>query len=101
MHRTVDLGRTFRSVDQIAFAARTFVLRNPAQIQKRIVPAGNASISGARALLLSRQRRASLEALVRRIEHVELESEPDFFDLFTDKGVFSKRLLVDSMLYKG
>lgn len=43
MHRTVDLGRTFRSVDQIAFAARTFVLRNPAQIEKRIVPAGTAT----------------------------------------------------------
>lgn len=40
VHRTVDLGRTFRSVDQIAFAARTFVLRNPAQIDKKIVPAG-------------------------------------------------------------
>lgn len=43
IHRTVDLGRTFRSVDQIAFAARTFVLRNPAQIQKQIVPAGIAT----------------------------------------------------------
>jgi len=42
VHRTVDLGRTFRSVDQIAFAARTFVLRNPAQIDKKIVPAGTA-----------------------------------------------------------
>ena len=43
IHRTVDLGRTFRSVDQIAFAARTFVLKNPAQIQKQIVPAGTAT----------------------------------------------------------
>ncbi|WP_372841032.1 UvrD-helicase domain-containing protein [Phaeovulum sp.] len=43
VHRSVDLGRTFRSVDQIAFAARTFVLRNPAQIQKQIVPAGTAT----------------------------------------------------------
>jgi len=43
VHRTVDLGRTFRSVDLIAFAARTFVLRNPAQIDKRIVPAGTAT----------------------------------------------------------
>jgi DNA helicase-4 len=43
VHRTVDLGRTFRSVDQIAFAARTFVLRNPAQIDKKIVPAGTAT----------------------------------------------------------
>lgn len=43
IHRSVDLGRTFRSVDQIAFAARTFVLQNPAQIPKQIVPAGTAS----------------------------------------------------------
>jgi uncharacterized 2Fe-2S/4Fe-4S cluster protein (DUF4445 family) len=51
---------------------------------ERVVRVGNASISGARALLLARRRRAELEALVTRIEHVELESEPDFFDLFTD-----------------
>jgi len=43
IHRTVDLGRTFRSVDQIAFAARTFVLKNPAQLSKQIVPAGKAT----------------------------------------------------------
>ena len=43
VHRAVDLGRTFRSVDQIAFAARTFVLRNPVQIHKQIVPAGTAT----------------------------------------------------------
>ncbi|TLX42752.1 helicase IV [Xanthobacter autotrophicus] len=43
VHRTVDLGRTFRSVDQIAFAARAFILRNPAQIQKQIIPAGTAT----------------------------------------------------------
>lgn len=42
VHRTVDLGRTFRSVDKIALAARQFVLRNPAQITKRVVPAGEA-----------------------------------------------------------
>lgn len=43
VHRTVDLGRTFRSVDKIALAARQFVLRNPAQITKRVVPAGEAN----------------------------------------------------------
>jgi DNA helicase-4 len=42
VHRTVDLGRTFRSVDKIALAARRFVLRNPAQITKTVVPAGEA-----------------------------------------------------------
>ncbi|MEX1663789.1 UvrD-helicase domain-containing protein [Thioclava sp. 15-R06ZXC-3] len=40
IHRTVDLGRTFRSVDKIALAARHFVLRNPAQITKTVIPAG-------------------------------------------------------------
>ncbi len=59
----------------------------PAPLE-RIVRAGNASIGGARALLLSRRKRATLDALVRRIEHVELESEPDFFDLFTDGCLF-------------
>ena len=43
VHRAVDLGRTFRSVDQIAFAARTFVLQNPLQIEKQIIPAGKAT----------------------------------------------------------
>ncbi len=43
VHEVIDLGRTFRSVDQIAFAARTFVLKNPAQIDKKIVPAGSAT----------------------------------------------------------
>ena len=56
--------------------------------RERIIRAGNASIAGARALLLSRGRRAALDDLVRRIEHVELESEPDFFDLFTDGCLF-------------
>ena len=55
---------------------------------ERIVRAGNASIGGARALLLSRRKRVMLDTLVRRIEHVELESEPDFFDLFTDGCLF-------------
>ncbi|HEY3336185.1 MAG TPA: ASKHA domain-containing protein [Candidatus Limnocylindrales bacterium] len=54
----------------------------------RVVRAGNAAIAGARALLLSRRRLAGLDALTRRIEHVELESEPDFFDLFTDGCLF-------------
>ena len=40
VHRTVDLGRTFRSVDKIAFAARRFILRNPTQLTKTIIPAG-------------------------------------------------------------
>lgn len=40
IHSSVDLGRTFRSVDKIALPARTFVLKNPSQINKQVVPAG-------------------------------------------------------------
>ena len=39
VHQTVDLGRTFRSVDKIALPARSFVLQNPSQIEKRVVTA--------------------------------------------------------------
>jgi uncharacterized 2Fe-2S/4Fe-4S cluster protein (DUF4445 family) len=51
---------------------------------ERVVLHGNASVRGAAILLLSRAARARLEAFVGRIEHVELESEPDFFDLYVD-----------------
>lgn len=40
VHSSVDLGRTFRSVDKIALPARAFVLQNPSQITKQVIPAG-------------------------------------------------------------
>ncbi len=43
VHKTVDLGRTFRSVDKIAYAARKFILKNPTQITKTVIPAGEAT----------------------------------------------------------
>ena len=45
---------------------------------------GNAALRGAVMLLLSETKRAELDELIGRIEHVELETEPDFFDLFVD-----------------
>ncbi len=50
VHRTVDLGRTFRSVDKIAHAARKFVLKNPAQIEKTVIPAGEATYPAVRSV---------------------------------------------------
>jgi uncharacterized 2Fe-2S/4Fe-4S cluster protein (DUF4445 family) len=50
----------------------------------RVVKVGNASLLGARELLLSASTRDRLDRLVREIEHVELETTPDFFDLFVD-----------------
>lgn len=50
----------------------------------RVVKVGNASLRGARELLLSVTVREAAERLVRTIEHVELETSPDFFELFVD-----------------
>ncbi len=49
-----------------------------------VVKVGNASLRGARELLLSASARIALDELVRRIEHVELETTADFFELFVD-----------------
>jgi uncharacterized 2Fe-2S/4Fe-4S cluster protein (DUF4445 family) len=35
-------------------------------------------------LLLSRDKRRAAEETVRNIEHIELESTPDFFEIFVD-----------------
>jgi uncharacterized 2Fe-2S/4Fe-4S cluster protein (DUF4445 family) len=51
---------------------------------ERVVRHGNASVRGAKALLLSRAARSRLQERVARIEHVELEAQPDFFELFVD-----------------
>jgi uncharacterized 2Fe-2S/4Fe-4S cluster protein (DUF4445 family) len=48
----------------------------------RIVQLGNAAIEGACLALLSVSRRRELEELVKTIGHVELETDPDFFDHF-------------------
>ncbi|MFV2064857.1 MAG: ASKHA domain-containing protein, partial [Chloroflexota bacterium] len=50
----------------------------------RVQRVGNAALKGASMLLLSRAKRAELDTLIARIEHVELETEPDFFELFVD-----------------
>ena len=51
---------------------------------ERIVKVGNAAAQGARELLLSRTKRESIERLARSIEHVELETTPDFFEMFAE-----------------
>jgi uncharacterized 2Fe-2S/4Fe-4S cluster protein (DUF4445 family) len=51
---------------------------------ERIFKVGNAAAQGARQVLLSRRRRQAVEQLVQTIEHVELETTPDFFELFVE-----------------
>ena len=50
----------------------------------RIVQVGNAALAGASLALRSVAARSRLEELVRRVEHVPLETQPGFFDAFVD-----------------
>ena len=52
--------------------------------EDRIVKVGNAAVQGAREILLNRNRRAALEETVKEIEHIELETTPDFFEIFVE-----------------
>ena len=49
---------------------------------EKIVQIGNAAIEGASIALLSVSRRRELEELVESIQHIELETDHDFFDHF-------------------
>ncbi len=51
---------------------------------EKIVQIGNAAIEGACIALLSVSRRRDLEERVKTIEHVELETDPNFFDHFVE-----------------
>ena len=89
-----ELGVDPRDVDRLYLAGgfATYVdVENAVAIgflapvpTERVVKVGNASLEGARELLLSVGAREAAELLVSRIEHVELETTPDFFDLFVD-----------------
>ena len=52
--------------------------------ETNVVKVGNAAIAGATAVLLSNQKRTDIEAFVNNIEHIELETTPDFFDVFVE-----------------
>ena len=51
---------------------------------EKIVQIGNAAIEGACLALLSVTRRRELEERVKTIQHVELETDPNFFDHFVE-----------------
>ena len=56
--------------------------------EERIVKVGNASVVGARDALLSMSKRRSVEALPKTVEHLELETTPDFFEIFVEACQF-------------
>ena len=52
--------------------------------EDRVVKVGNAALQGAKELLLSKSKRTAIDSLVKTIEHVELETTPDFFEVFVE-----------------
>ncbi len=55
---------------------------------RRIVKVGNAALEGATIMLVSGEMRRRVERLAATIEHVELETTPDFFDIFVEGCMF-------------
>ena len=55
---------------------------------EKITKAGNASLHGATLMLMSRTMRTTIEELVKKIQHIELETTPDFFDIFVEGCMF-------------
>ncbi len=51
---------------------------------ERLRKVGNAASSGARQMLQSRHKRESIARLIEKVEHIELETMPDFFDMFVE-----------------
>lgn len=56
--------------------------------QSKIVKVGNASLEGATVMLINAGMRGVAEEMVSRVEHIELETTPDFFDIFVDGCMF-------------
>jgi uncharacterized 2Fe-2S/4Fe-4S cluster protein (DUF4445 family) len=54
----------------------------PGVPEEKILFVGNASLAGARKLLLSDPARTAVEALVSSVDHVSLAARPEFQDLF-------------------
>ena len=79
--RVILAGGFARHIDLAAAIAIGFLAP---VAPERVVKLGNAALRGARALLLHAAARQRLEPLIARVEHVELETTADFFDLLVD-----------------
>lgn len=55
---------------------------------KDIKKVGNASLEGATIMIKSTDKRRQIENIVANIEHIELETTPDFFEIFVEGCMF-------------
>ncbi len=58
----------------------------------KVKKVGNAAIEGARQALISKTKREDAEAVAKRIEHVKLENEDTFMEIFVGELYFQKYL---------
>ena len=56
---------------------------------ERVVKVGNAALQGATIMLMNGGMRQVVEKMALQIEHVELETTPDFFDIFVEGCMFN------------
>ena len=63
-----------------------FIANLPAE---RVVKVGNAALEGATIMLMNGGMREVADKMVRQIEHVELETTSDFFDVFVEGCMFN------------
>ena len=54
----------------------------------KVSKVGNAALEGATLMLTSKDMRQAAEDMAGKIEHVELETTPDFFDIFVEGCMF-------------
>lgn len=54
----------------------------------KVTKVGNAALEGATLMLTSGDMRQAAEVMADKIEHVELETTPDFFDIFVEGCMF-------------
>ena len=67
-----------------------FIANVPAD---RIHKVGNAALEGATIMLVSSRLRRRMEELASTVEHIELETTPDFFDIFVEGCMFKPMAL--------
>ena len=98
-----EFGASAESISQLYLAggfANYVNVRNAAAIgfianlpPDRIAKVGNAALEGATIMLLSGPKRREIERLALTVEHVELETTPDFFDIFVEGCMFKPMVL--------
>ena len=80
------LAGGFANYVDVANAVRIGFIANVPQ--ERVAKVGNSALEGATIMLRSTRMRRIIEDMASQIEHVELETTPDFFDIFVDGCMF-------------